>query len=303
MARFLMTGATGQVGRRLVPRLAGWAGPGSVRVLVRDAERASRLEEFGVEAVVGDLREESGRRRALDGIEVVVNAAAALRGVPDEAAWAVNRDAAVALGREAAAAGVSRFVQVSTSLVYGRGLGRPAVEGDVLAPDPAWGVYPASKAQAEAGLRALAERPQHALPLVVVRLAFVYGEGDPHLAQSLNWAAHWPADQRLAVVHHADVAQGLWRAATAPGLEGRTFNLADDAPLTAWDLYLLNGRVHPAGSPHPDEHEEEGGQQPSRPDRGFDPWEGQVSTTAARRELGWRPLYPSAWTAADAGAL
>jgi hypothetical protein len=34
-----------------------------------------------------------------------------------------------------------------------------------------------------------------------------------------------------------------------------------------------------------------------------DPWSGIVDTTAARRELGWRPTYPSVYTARDAGAL
>ncbi|SOB78843.1 MULTISPECIES: NAD-dependent epimerase/dehydratase family protein [unclassified Streptomyces] len=287
MARILVTGGTGSVGSRLVPRLVRWAGEqgSSVRVLVRDEAKAAAAARLGVEVVVGDLCEEADRARALHGADVVVNVAAALRGVPDETAWAVNRDAAVALGREAAKAGVARFVHTSTNLVYGRGLGRPAVEGDRPAPDPAWGAYAASKAAAETGLRAL--EAEAALPLVVVRLAFVYGQGDPHLAQSLQWAAHWPPHQRLAVVHHADVAQALWRAATAPGIEGRTYNVADDAPLTAWDLHVLNDRTHPGGSSQTT----------------FDPWEGQVSTAAARRDLGWRPLYPSAWTAAEAGAL
>ncbi|MEU1289802.1 NAD(P)-dependent oxidoreductase [Kitasatospora sp. NPDC005856] len=283
MATILVTGATGSVGSRLVPRLVRWATAegSSVRVLVRDAARARGLD--GVEVVVGDLCEQRDRARALEGAEVVLNVAAAPRGGPDEAAWAVNRDAALALGREAAKAGVTRFVHTSTNLVYGRGLGRPAVEGDRLAPDPAWGVYAASKAQAEEGLRTLGCE----LPLVVARLAFVYGQGDPHLAQSLRWAAAWPAHRRLAVVHHSDVAQALWRTVVTPGIEGRTYNIADDAPLTAWDLHTLNGRAHPGASP----------QEP------FDPWEGQMSTAAARRELGWHPLYPSAWTAADARAL
>ncbi|MFE6055978.1 NAD-dependent epimerase/dehydratase family protein [Kitasatospora sp. NPDC056446] len=285
MATILVTGATGSVGSRMVPRLARWAGAegASVRVLVRDAGKAAALAGPGVEVVVGDLCVAADRARALDGARSVLNVAAALRGVPDEAAWAVNRDAAVALGREAAEAGVERFVHTSTNLVYGRGLGRPAVEGDRPAPHPAWGVYAASKAQAEAGLRALGDE----LPLVVARLAFVYGEGDPHLAQSLAWAAHWPAHQRLAVVHHADVARALRRALSVPGIEGRTYNIGDDAPLTAWDLYALNGSTHPGGSP----------------DAPFDPWEGQMSTAAAHRDLGWRPLYPSAWAAAGAGAL
>ncbi|MFE2414040.1 NAD-dependent epimerase/dehydratase family protein [Kitasatospora sp. NPDC059408] len=285
MTTILVTGATGKVGRRLVPRLVRWAGAGRVRVLVRDAARAGDLAALGVDVVSGDLREAGDRARALDGASVVVNVAAAFRGVPEEEVWAVNRDAAVALGREAAAAGVRRFVQASTTLVYGRGLGRPAVEEDRLAPDPAWGIYPVSKAEAEAGLAELGGR----LPLVVARLAFVYGEGDPHLADSLHWAGAWPAHQRLATVHHADVSQALWRAAVTPGIAGRTYNVCDDAPLTAWDLHVLNGAVHPGGG--------------AAATAEFDPWEGQGSTAAARRDLGWRPQYPSAWAALEAGAL
>lgn len=54
------------------------------------------------------------------------NIAAAFRGVPDEEAWTVNRDAALELGRAAVASGLRRFVQVNTVLVYGAGRGRPA---------------------------------------------------------------------------------------------------------------------------------------------------------------------------------
>jgi hypothetical protein len=34
-----------------------------------------------------------------------------------------------------------------------------------------------------------------------------------------------------------------------------------------------------------------------------DPWFGIVSTRRIRTELGFRPLYPTVWTARDAGAL
>ncbi len=284
MTTILVTGATGQVGRRFVPRLAQWAGTGKVRVLVRDGARAAGLAALGVQVLEGDLREEADRAKALDGADTVVNVAAALRGVPDEEAYAVNRDAAVALGQAAVRAGVRRFVQVSTNLVYGRGTGRPAVESDELRPDPAWGAYAHSKAQAEAGLRELGDE----LPLVVVRLAFVYGEGDPHLAQSVQWAGRWPSHQRLPVVHHADVAQALWRAVSTPGIAGRTYNVADDAPVSAYDLHRLNGLPQPAGA---------AGRELT------DPWDGHVDNALVRRELGWRPLHPSVWTALDAGAL
>ena len=281
----LVTGTTGQVGRRFVPRLLAQARPGErVRVLVRDAARAEPFAELGAEVVTGDLRDAEALGKAVAGVDAVVNVAAAFRGVPDEEAWAVNRDAAVELGRVALASGVRRFVQVSTGLVYGAGRGRPVTEEDESRPGGAmWGAYPESKAAAERELLAM-----EGLDVRVARLPFVYGEGDPHLAQSLRWAAHWAATQRLHMGHHADVAQGLLRILHAPGIAGRIYNIADDAPITAVELHQLNGAEVPA-----ELHE--------RTDP--DPWLVIVSTDRIRRELGYRPLYPSVYAARDAGAL
>ncbi|MFF9620354.1 NAD-dependent epimerase/dehydratase family protein [Streptomyces griseosporeus] len=281
----LVTGTTGQVGRRFVPRLLAQARPGEeVRVLVRDAARGERFAELGAEVVVGDLRDAEALGKAVAGADAVVNVAAAFRGVPDEEAWAVNRDAAVELGRAALAAGVRRFVQVSTGLVYGTGRGRPLTEEDETRPGGAmWGAYPESKAAAERELLAL-----DGLDVRIARLPFVYGEGDPHLAQSLMWAAHWAATQRLHMGHHADVAQGLLRLLYAPVVRGPVHNIADDAPVTAVDLHRINGAELPE-------------ELYTRTDP--DPWLAVMSTDKIRRDLGYRPLFPSVWAALDAGAL
>ncbi|WP_328364647.1 NAD(P)-dependent oxidoreductase [Streptomyces sp. NBC_00445] len=281
----LVTGTTGQVGRRFVPRLLAQARPGErVRVLVRDAARGEPFAELGAEVVVGDLRDAEVLGKAVAGVDAVVNVAASFRGVPDEEARAVNRDAAVELGRAAQAAGVQRFVQVSTGLVYGVGRGRPLTEDDESRPGGAmWGAYPESKAQAERELLAL-----EGLDVRVGRLPFVYGEGDPHLAQSLMWASGWAATQRLHMGHHADVAQGLLRILYAPGIAGRAYNIADDATVTAVELHQLNGVEVPE-------------ELYSRSDP--DPWLAVMSTERIRRELGYRPLFPSVYAAREAGAL
>src|SRR5437867_11559279 len=124
----LVTGATGRVGSRFVPRLLDQGV--EVRILARDAERSSALQGRGAELLVGDLREPEVLQRALAGVDAVVHLAAAFRGVPPEEAVAVNRTAAVEAARAALRAGVGRFVFVSTNLVYGPGRGRPALEDD-----------------------------------------------------------------------------------------------------------------------------------------------------------------------------
>ena len=281
----LVTGTTGQVGRRLVPRLLAQARPEEKgRVLVRDAARGERFAELGAEVVVGDLRDAEALGKAVAGVDAVVHVAASFRGVPDEEAWAVNRDAAVELGRAALASGVRRFVQVSTGLVYGTGRGRPMTEDDEIRPGgEMWGVYAESKAEAERELLGL-----EGMDVRVGRLPFVYGEGDPHLAQSLRWAGNWAAAQRLQMGHHADVAQGLLRLLYAPGVAGRIYNIADDAPVTAVELHQINGADVPA-------------ELHTRTDP--DPFFGVMSTERIRRELGYRPIYPTVWAARDAGAL
>jgi uncharacterized protein YbjT (DUF2867 family) len=81
-------------------------------------------------------------------------------------------------------------------------------------------------------------------------------------------------------------ARRLSLALRADGVDGRIYNCADDAPVTAWDLHELAGQPMPPGNGQLD-----------------DPWFGIVSTRRIRTELGFRPLYPTVWTARDAGAL
>jgi hypothetical protein len=68
-------------------------------------------------------------------------------------------------------------------------------------------------------------------------------------------------------------------------VDGRVFNLADDAPVTGWELARL------AGAPAPDGHGP------------IDPWEGILDTARIRTELGFRPVYPTVHAAEAAGAL
>jgi len=90
---------------------------------------------------------------------------------------------------------------------------------------------------------------------------------------------------RIQTVHHADVARGLRLALEAGGADGRIYNLADDAALTAWELCALTGQPAPAGMGE------------------VDPWEGIVDTRRIREELGFRPTYPTVYAAHAAEAM
>ena len=100
------------------------------------------------------------------------------------------------------AAGVRRFVFVSTGLVYGAGSQHPAREDDPPS-SSTLRAYPASKRAAEDDSRAL--HRDVGFDVRIARLGFVYGDGDPHVSEIMMAKRH-PAF-RLHMVHHLDVAQ------------------------------------------------------------------------------------------------
>jgi nucleoside-diphosphate-sugar epimerase len=280
--KLFLTGATGRVGSRMLPRLV--AQGHDVRAVARSEAAAERVKAAGAEPVLADLLDPDGYRAALRGRDAVVHLAAVLRSTDADQIRQANLDATLRLAGAALDAGVGRFVFTSTNLVYPGGLGRPATEDDQPAPLAAWGVYPVSKAEAERALLAL--HRDRGMGVRIVRFAYVYGEGDAHLAESLRWAGQWPGHQRMHLIHHADAAQSAIRALHAPGIDGRIYNAADESPVTAVELHAVNG------VPFPDS-----------PTGQVDPWHGIVDTTRIRQELGFRPYHPSVWSARDAGAL
>jgi nucleoside-diphosphate-sugar epimerase len=75
--KVLVTGATGFLGSHLVAALVRRGD--TVRVLCRTTSNTDRLPS-GVEIVYGDLRNEDGLAAAIDGVDVVYHAGAAMRG-------------------------------------------------------------------------------------------------------------------------------------------------------------------------------------------------------------------------------
>lgn len=279
--KIYVTGATGKVGSRLVPRLLQLSH--RVTLLVRDAARVDELRQQGAECAEGDLLQPESYLEALRGNDVVVHLAAQFRGVDEQTTRTANIDGAVALARAALDAAVPRFVFASTNQVYGPGgHPRPSREEDELRPAFA---YPQSKAEAEAALLAL--HREHGLGLRIVRFPFVYGEGDPHITEVLPYFSQWNPARRIHMAHHADISQALMLAAFTPGIDGRIYNVADDAPISVAEMLQLHH-----AEPSPESLQQE-----------YDPWDMIVDTTRIRDELNYRPIYPSFYTARDAGAL
>ncbi|MGH3471781.1 MAG: NAD-dependent epimerase/dehydratase family protein [Nocardioidaceae bacterium] len=272
MTTLLLTGATGLVGSRLLPRLAN-AGL-DCRALVR---RDVALPD-GVTAVRGDLDDSASLAPAVKGVDAVVHLAALFRTGDETAIWRANLDGTRHLVEAVAAhAPTARVVMTSTGNVYDATASRPSQEADTCSPTAA---YPASKLAAESLLR------DSGLTWSILRLPFVYGDGDGHLASIPMLAARFglhPA-HTYSVAHHRDVAV-IVRLALAGAADGRIVNLTDDAPVTVWEMAELVGDPVEA-SAAPLEH----------------PWSGRMDGSLAR-ELGFRPTVPTIRIAAAEGIL
>ena len=109
----LVAGATGKTGSLVVAQLKAEGYP--VRAFVRSAARAAERLGTDVEAAVGDLRDPATIAAALDGVDMVINAAGS--GVPaadDNMPRHVDFEGARNLAYAAAAAGVGHYVLVSS---------------------------------------------------------------------------------------------------------------------------------------------------------------------------------------------
>ena len=91
------------------------------------------------------------------------------------------------------------------------------------------------------------------------------------------------------MVHHLDVAQGLILLLQTDGLNGGIFNIADDAPISLYELADSFGVAADTFDP------EEG---PLN-----DPFEGIMDISKLRKMTGFRPLVPSYYVARDLDML
>jgi UDP-glucose 4-epimerase len=274
--KILVTGATGKVGSRLTRRLAQRGDP--VRALVRDRTRAADLRGDRIELVEGDLLNADSLAAAVRGIDVVVHCAAFFRGASAEQAHAVNDTGTRQLANAARAASVGRFIFTSTGLVYGSTGGRAAHEDDPCAPTAP---YPASKLAAERFLLEI-----EGLDVRVLRLPFVYGDGDPHIEEVVPMMRGFPPTQRMSIGHHADIAQAVARLIDAPSPAHRIYNVVDDE---APDLATLFASV---GAPPPDGSDAERA-------RAFDTL---LDGRRIRADLGFKPQFPRLADAIAVGA-
>jgi UDP-glucose 4-epimerase len=268
----LVTGGTGLVGSRLLRRYVD-AGV-DCRALVRPGKEVPA----GASPVEGDLFDTDSLRRAVEGVSAIVHLAAVLRTQNEDDIWRANLDGTKNLiAATRAHVPQVRFILASTGLVYDADASHPALEDDATHPKLA---YPASKIAAENELR------NSGLNWSILRLPFVYGDGDGHLASVPPLVARfkWHPAKTFSLAHHRDVARSVELALTGV-MDGRIVNVTDDAPTTLYEMASLVGSsIEPSAEPL------------------TDPWMGRMDGSLSRR-LGFQPTVPTVYQAAQQGIL
>lgn len=245
--KVLVTGASGMLGRATAVALRD-AGH-EVTVLQR---RSAGLD---VAEVRGDLTDPEVRRRGCAGQDAVVHLAALVSMTGD---WRdferTNVEGTVGLLDAARAAGVTRFVQVSSPSVAHAGSALVGVDAAPADPQAARGSYARSKALAEQAALAADGEAMH---VVAVRPHLVWGPGDEQLVGQIVARAR---AGRLVLVGggtalidstYVDNAAAALVAAVdrADDVHGEAFVVSNGEPRTVAELF---GRIcRAAGVPGP----------------------------------------------------
>ena len=173
--KILVTGANGFVGKSLSAELFGQGH--TVQAAVRT--KVALIENVET-TIVGEVNGSTDWSQSLVGVTTVVHLAARVHIMHDESAdplaefRAVNVHGTLNLARQAAAAGVRRFVFLSSIKVNGEhtNLGSPFNADQTPAPQDAYGI---SKHEAELGLRGIAA--ETGMQVVIIRPPLIYGAG------------------------------------------------------------------------------------------------------------------------------
>ncbi|MDP1927119.1 MAG: SDR family oxidoreductase [Thiobacillus sp.] len=239
----LVSGATGFVGTALCARLAA----SGVEVVPAVRSKSGLPHEV----VTGNMDASTDWRSALTGCDVVIHLAARVHKMIDAAQdplalyQATNTEATLSLARQAAQAGVKRFVFISTIKVNGEGHDAPYRETDIAAPEDAYAI---SKWEAEQGLWQIAA--DTGLEVVILRPPLVYGPGVKANFQRLIDIVKrgWPLPlgaihNRRSLLYLGNFVDAIRLCVEHPAAAGQTFLLDDGEPVSTPELIRAVARA------------------------------------------------------------
>jgi nucleoside-diphosphate-sugar epimerase len=239
--RILVTGGSGFLGQALLARLRT-----DPACEVRSAVRRPGPSGLPGQVLVGNLASDTDWGQALEGVDVVVHAAARVHVMQETALdplaefRRVNVEGTLSLARQAAGAGVKRFIFISSIKVNGEGTapGRPYTADDRPAPTDPYGI---SKHEAEQGLTQLAGAA--GIEVVIIRPVLVYGPGvGANFLAMVRWLHRGiplplgALDNRRSLVAVENLSDLIARCLDHPAAANQTFLVSDGEDLSTTAL-------------------------------------------------------------------
>jgi UDP-4-keto-D-FucNAc 4-reductase len=230
MTDVLITGAAGFLGRRIV-REAVDSGLGVRAVDLRDCRFGAPVESRKV-----DILDPASLRQAMTGAAAVIHAAGLAhrfgRHKPDPGEYRrINENGTANVARAAIEAGVQRLILVSSVSVYG---GSPPGGADETVECRPQDAYAESKWHGEQ--RAIEITNGAGVRLTILRLATLYGEGDPgNIGRLMRWIDSgyflWVGRGRnqKSLLHRDDAARACLLASRASTAGALVFNVSAPA--------------------------------------------------------------------------
>lgn len=320
----LVTGSNGFIGTQVVEILLEY-GFSNLRCFVRPSSDLGRLQktigQFGaamnVELFKGDLLSPEDCAEAADGVSIIYHLAAGIEksfaGAFMNSALATRNliDAFLEVGKP------KRFVNVSSFAVYSNlGLERGELLDETCplenAPQKRFDAYGFGKLKQEELVRQYGI--DRKLPYAIVRPGAVFGPGKRELSgrigiNTFGFFIHLGGSNQLPLTFVDNCAEGIVLSGLKSGVDGETFNIVDDEPVTSKELLAAyKSAVQPFFSlrvAYPlaygfswawEKYSEwSKGQLPPvfNPRRCAAEWKGnRYSNRKLRQRLGWKPRVP-----------
>lgn len=245
----LVTGAHGFVGKALLESLQ------RQELLVRRVLKSYHPKIANADDyVVADLSDETDWTFALRGVSQIIHLAARVHVMNDRSPDAlaefrrVNVQGTVNLARQAAEAGVKRFIFLSSIKVNGEltEMGKPFTADDEPAPEDPYGI---SKYEAEQALRQIAS--DSGMELVVIRPPLVYGPGvKANFESMMKWLAKGVplplgaiTGNRRSLVALDNLIDLIVTCLNHPNAANQIFLVSDGEDISTTDLLIHMGKA------------------------------------------------------------
>lgn len=242
--KIMLTGASGFIGKALMSYLINQSH--EVTTVVRDIKKAEALNAHSLQAIPNfDI--EQLRRLDFSGVTTIVHLAARAHVISDNVTnplaefRKINTDATLNLARFAAAAGVKRFVFLSSIGVNGISNNKPFNIEQTAAPVED---YAKSKLEAEIGLRKIAS--ETGIETVIIRPPLVYGPGAPGNFGKLTQLAKKNLPLPLGAVYNKrslvaldNLIDLIMTCIEHPKAANQTFLVSDDQDVSTTELLMM----------------------------------------------------------------